>query len=198
LVLGLSLSLTTLSWAQDDAAPQPVDSPTKAYSIVPPKGWDAVSGELSAKELDKLPEGVREHYDKNTTDIMFMDLNTEGGKDAFKDNLNVVVLDEEVPIADDLKKELEKILVGQYTSLFTEFKLESFEGKDFGALKGILIQGTYKLLDYDLFLYQALISGPGNALVVTCTMEKSRKDDRIKICDEAFSSITFKKKDETP
>ena len=169
--------------------PQPHTS-SKGYSIMSPTGWEVVSGELDQQELEKLPRSIRDHYDPRTTDVMFMDL--AGSKDnEFKDNLNTVVLDEPVPISEELIGELKTILTDQYKSLFENFELVSFEQATFGENAAVRIQATYTLLGYNLVLYQALMTGPTKTLVITCTMDQARKDDRIKTCDEAFTSVKF-------
>lgn len=188
--LGGALTASSLL-AQPAAETTQTHDSAKGYAISAPAGWEAVSGELNAEELEKLPTNIREHYDPKTTDVMFMDLST--GKDSeFKDNLNVVVLDEPVPVNDELIAELKNILTDQYQSLFENFELKSFEKITLGANQAIRIEATYTLLGYNLVLYQALMSGQNKALVITCTMDQARKDDRIKVCNDAFASVAFK------
>ena len=123
LVLALvsaSLLLVSTAFAQD-----PFKS-GKGYSILPPTGWEVVSGELAAPELEKLPPNVRDHYNPKETDVLFMD--SAAAKDSdFKDNLNVLVLDEPVPINPELLTELKDVLTEQYKSLFDSFQLVAFE-----------------------------------------------------------------------
>ena len=184
----VTLGLAGVALAQDAPAPH---KSTKGYSILAPTGWEVVSGELDPQELEKLPTSVREHYDPKTTDVMFMDLASNTEMNDFKDNLNIVVLDEPVPISDELIADLKEILTEQYKSLFEGFALTVFEKTKFGENDAIKIEATYTLLGYELVLYQALMTGPTKALVITCTMEQSRKEDRVKICSESFSSVSF-------
>lgn len=189
-LVGLVSLIATPVFAQDEGdAAEPFKSP-RGYTIVPPSGWEVVSGELDEAELQKLPKNIRDHYDPKTTDAMFMDLVTDK-ESEFKDNLNIVVLDEAVPINDDLVGELKQILTDQYKSLFEEFELKSFEKTTFGNNEAVRIEATYKLLGYDLVLYQALMAGPDKALVITCTMDQSRKEERMKTCTESFKSVAF-------
>jgi len=182
---------TTTALAQDDEKKPAVHESKKGYTIKSPTGWEVVSGELEGDALEKLPTNIREHYDPKTTDVMFMDLSS-GKDDEFKDNLNVVVLEEPVPVNDELIGELKDILSDQYNSLFEDFQLQTFEKTKFGENEAIRIEATYKLLGYDLFLYQALMSGESKSLVITCTMDQSRKADRMQTCTDAFGSVAFK------
>src|SRR5690606_3963321 len=150
--------------------------------------WQVVSGELDEAELQKLPKNIRDNYDPKSTDAMFMDLVTDK-ESEFKDNLNIVVLEEQVPINDELIGELKQILTDQYKSLFEEFELKVFEKSKFGANDAVKIEATYTLLGYKLVLYQALMAGPDKALVITCTMDQSRKEARMKACTDALRSV---------
>ncbi len=185
LALFFLLCVVSAATAQD-ATPY---KSNKGYAVQPPSGWEWVTGELEPAELERLPQTIREHYDPNTTDAMFMDLS--GKDDAFKDNLNVVVLDDVIPLSPELVEELQRILTQQYESMFESFNLEAFEMAQYGPHSAVKILATYKLLDYELVLFQALMSGPKNSLVLTCTMEKSRRDDRINTCGQAFGSVKF-------
>lgn len=184
----------SMASAQDG---EPVTHKGSGYSLTAPAGWEVVSGELEEAEVGKLPEKIKEHYNSKSTDVMFMDLATggEGAENEFKDNLNVVVLDEPVPITDELVAELQGTLNDQYGKLFENFKLEKFEKSKVGAHDVLKIHASYELLSFKLYLFQMLVSGPAaapdKALVVTCTVAQSRKDEREGVCDNAFASLAF-------
>ncbi|MDX9721730.1 MAG: hypothetical protein RBU37_13350 [Myxococcota bacterium] len=162
----------------------------KGYSITPPAGWESVVGELGEEELAKLPPTVRDHYNPKETDVLFMDAAPAKDTD-FRDNLNVFVLDEPVPISPELLEEIKGVLTEQYRSLFDSFQLVAFETAKYGENDAIRIEATYTLVGLNLVLYQALMSGPTKAVIVTCTLDSARKADREKFCTDAFASVKF-------
>lgn len=190
LATGTVLTVGSLS-AQPAPAPSATHTSPKGYTINAPGGWETVSGELDPEQLAKLPTNIREQYDPKTTDVMFMDLSAKRDSE-FNDNLNIVVLDEPVPVTDELINDLKNILTDQYQMLFDNFELKSFGKTTFGSNDAIRIEATYTLLGYNLVLYQALMSSDNKALVLTCTMDEARKEERMKLCSETFGSVQFK------
>jgi hypothetical protein len=184
--------------AQDD---RPAYKSAKGYSILPPQGWEVISGELDDAEFKKLPPEVQNNYNPKSADVLFMDLTgvTAGSASKdFRDCLNVAVIDETIPVNEELSKELEKILGEQYSNLLQNFQVSAFETRQFGQHKAIHIRASYEALNHKLFLYQALVAGPGNTVVLTCTVDDTRKADRMKQCEDAFASLTFEGAEPAP
>ena len=197
---GLALSVALLALVVSNGFVQAQDTENKAvaaihqseqgYSIISPAFWEVVTGTLSDEEMQKLPEDIRATYDPKTTDVIFM--NSKVGEGEFNDNINVVVLAERIPVSEELIAELKPILTEQYKKVFKEdFALESFEAATFGEHAAVEIKATYRLLGYDLYLHQALISGANKALVITCTLERSRREGSDNLCNASFASVKF-------
>ncbi len=192
LALLIAAAFTSSATAQEGERP-PYKS-TKGYSILPPAGWEVVSGELDDQEFKKLPPEIQNNYNPKSADVLFMDLSgaaAGGDKKDFRDCLNVAVIEEAVPVNDELSKELEKILGEQYGNLLKNFQVSAFETRKFGVNQAIHLRASYEAINYKLFMYQALVTGPDKTLVLTCTVDESRKNDRMKQCEEAFSSLAF-------
>lgn len=163
------------------------------YTIVPPAKWILVSGNLSDKELSKLPENVREHYNQRNTDVLFM--NIEGldkPTQGFKDSLNLVTVNEAVPLTDELVTELKGVLKQQYASMFEKFELKSMEKSKLGERDIFEVVGEYAILNYKVKMHQVFIPLKADSLVVTCTFEDSREEEVAPLCKQALESLKFK------
>jgi len=165
-----------------------------SFTITPPKGWILVSGNLGDKELAKLPENIREHYNSRNTDVLFMNI---AGLDqqptqGFKDSLNIVTVTEEIPLTDDLVKELTDVLKQQYVNMFDNFEATSMEKSKIGARDVFEVKGTYSILNYSIMMRQVFIPLSNVSLVMTCTYESSHEDDVADLCDKAIRSLEVK------
>ena len=163
------------------------------YTIVPPAKWILVSGNLGDKELSKLPENVREHYNQRNTDVLFM--NIEGldkPTQGFKDSLNLVTVNESIPLTDALVAELKEVLKQQYGSMFEKFDLKSMEKSKLGDREVFEVQGEYAILNYKVKMRQVFIPLESTSLVVTCTYEESREAEVTPLCAKSLESLTFK------
>ena len=179
------------------------DTPSESYdggsfSIVPPANWLLISGSLTDRELSKLPENIREHYNQRNTDIIFMNIESlDAETKGFKNNLNIVTINEAIPISDDLVKELTTILQQQYDAMFAQtFKLEKTEivSLDDIDAKAFYLSGTYTVQDYSIKMEQTLIPSQGESLVLTCSYETGKPDteETAKKCEAAIKSLKLK------
>ena len=83
-------------------------------TITPPDGWMLVSGSLGDKEMNQLPENIRAHYNARNTDVLFINIDSLDKPVAgFKNSLNIVTINEEIPLTPELVKELEGVLKDQ-------------------------------------------------------------------------------------
>lgn len=165
-----------------------------SFTITPPEGWILVSGSLGEKELAKLPENIREHYNARNTDVLFMNI---AGLDqqptqGFKDSLNVVTVAEQIPLTDDLVKELTDVLKQQYKGMFDNFASSSMEKTKIGARDVFEVKGSYTILNYSIMMRQVFIPLSNASLVMTCTYESSHEDTVAELCDKAIRSLEVK------
>ncbi len=192
------LALTMFSsgaMAQDNAA----DDTNRehnggSFTIVRPEGWMLVAGNLSDKELKKLPENVREHYNMRISDIIFMNISSPDANDkGFKDSLNIVTIDESIPLKDELVKEMSSVLKQQYDSMFESFELESTELTKLNDIDVLMLKGSYSVSGYSIKMEQVLVPSKKESLVLTCTYDskKERAEEIIGACREAVKSLKF-------
>ena len=128
---------------------------------------------LSEKELNRLPNNIREHYTRPTSDVIFIDLSSPDAADAksFKDNLNVIAIGEAIPLSDELIAELTTVLKAQYSAMFENFVLESAEKSKLNDVDVLLIKGSYGVLNYAVKMEQVLYPASSNAYVMTCSYD---------------------------
>lgn len=184
-------ALPAVSMADEPAESEPYTGSN--YTIVPPAKWILVSGNLNDKELSKLPDNVREHYNQRNTDVLFM--NIEGldkPTQGFKDSLNLVTVNEAVPLTDELVTELKGVLKQQYASMFEKFELKSMDKTKLGEREVFEVVGEYAILNYKVKMRQIFIPLNSNSLVVTCTYEESREAEVAPLCEQSLKSLSFK------
>lgn len=191
-----SLFFGGMAFSQESGAAksEPVDCDT--FTITPPAGWIRVAGMLSDKELARLPQNIREHYTRPTSDVIFIDLESpdEAQTKSFKDSLNIVSIGESVPLSDELITELTSVLKAQYGAMFENFELESSEKTKINDVDVLLIKGKYGVLNYSVKMEQVLYPSKDNAFVMTCSYDADSADsaDSIAACRKAMESIQVK------
>lgn len=164
-----------------------------SYSLVPPGTWFVVSGDISEKDRMKLPAAVREHYNPRAVDAMFMDIkDLAEEKPDFKDSLNVVIINEVVPVTEELKAELSTVLEQQYESMFEGFELGATELGKIGDSPAFIISGKYSILNYKVKMVQWLVPSKSDSLVLTCTFDQSREEATLKACTDAVNTLKLK------
>ncbi len=169
-----------------------------SFSIVPPANWLLISGSLTDKELAKLPENIRDHYNQRNTDVIFMNIESlDAETKGFKNNLNIVSINESIPISDELVKELSTILEQQYDSMFAQtFKIEDSKTITLDNVGGkvFYLSGTYTVQDYVIKMEQILVPSKTESLVMTCSYETNKPDtdETAAKCNEAFKSLKLK------
>lgn len=186
-----SLLFGGAAFAQESA---PVDC--DSFVITPPEGWLRVAGMLSEKELNRLPNNIREHYTRPTSDVIFIDLSSPDAADSksFKDNLNIIAIGEEIPLTDELIAELTTVLKAQYSAMFENFVLDSVEKSKIKDVEVLLIKGSYGVLNYAVKMEQVLYPTESNAYVMTCSYdaESENSAETIADCRKAMESIQIK------
>lgn len=186
-----SLLFGGAAFAQENA---PVDC--DSFVITPPEGWLRVAGMLSDKELNRLPNNIREHYTRPTSDVIFIDLSSPDAADSksFKDNLNIIAIGEEIPLTDELIAELTTVLKAQYSAMFENFVLDSVEKSKIKDVEVLLIKGSYGVLNYAVKMEQVLYPAESNAYVMTCSYdaEGEKSAETIAGCRKAMESIQIK------
>ncbi len=166
-----------------------------SFTIAAPAGWQLVSGNLSQKEIQKLPENLREHYNMRNTDVIFMNIPTQDAETkGFRDSLNIVTISDPIPLNEDLVKELSNVLKQQYESMFEKFELESTQISKVGNLEVLQVKGAYSVLNYKIKMEQYLVPSKQESLVLTCTYDTSKSDasDIIGACNKAVESLELK------
>lgn len=195
--VALSMLLAANAFADapnGDAAPEKYDGGT--FSLIPPKGWLIVSGNLSEKEVQKLPENVREHYTLRNTDVIYMNLDApDADTKGFKDSLNIVTINEPIPLSDELVKELTTVLTQQYETMFENFEFESAKQIKLGEIDVLQVKGGYKVLNYDVRMEQYLVPSSKESVVLTCTYDSSKDKaaEIIKACTDSVHSLVISK-----
>ena len=177
-----------------DSASEKYDAGT--FSITPPRGWMLVSGNLSEKEVQKLPENVREHYTLRNTDVIFMNLDApDADTKGFKDSLNIVTINEPIPLSEDLVNELKTVLTQQYEAMFENFEFESATQTTLNDIDVLQIKGGYKVLNYDVKMEQYLVPSSKESVVLTCTYDasKDKAAEILKSCTDAVKSLVIAK-----
>ena len=187
---------STSAQAQEDAGSQEASRyDGGSFTVAPPAGWQLVSGNLNPKELQKLPENIREHYNARNTDVIFMNIPTRDAETkGFRDSLNIVTISDPIPLNDDLVKELNNVLKQQYESMFEKFELESTQVTKVGNLEVLQVKGSYTVLNYKIKMEQYLVPAKKESLVLTCTYDTSKSDasDIIGACNKAVESLELK------
>ena len=166
-----------------------------SFTITPPNGWQLVSGNLSQKEVQKLPENLREHYNMRNTDVIFMNIPSQDAEaKGFRDSLNIVTVSDPIPLNDDLVQELSNVLKQQYESMFEKFELESTQITKVGELEVLQVKGAYSVLNYKIKMEQYLVPSKRESLVLTCTYDTSKSDasDILAACNKAVESLELK------
>ncbi len=193
IVLFFATLSTSVAVAQEPVPENDKKFESPYYTISIPNNWTTVTGELEPKELEKLPQSVREHYNPQAMDAMFVNLSDEELKDdAFKDCINVVIIDDEIPATDDLVAELKGLMEQQYSSIFEQFRLLNFDWVKKEGPKMLNVQAQYKLLNYELNLEQYLIPSDKKSIIITCTYEKSREAALRNLCAKTVTSLQIK------
>lgn len=163
------------------------------YSIQAPSKWILVSGVLGERELAQLPENVREHYNQRNSDVLFMNIDSiETMTPGFKDSLNIVTVNEPIPLSEDLIKELSTVLKQQYSSMFEQFELESIGMTKLRDLDVLKLVGKYQILNYSVKLIQTFIPSKNESLVVTCTFEASKEELVSGLCQNSLETLILK------
>ncbi len=193
-----SMLFSASAFAQDKAEDGAVGESDKynggTFTIVPPGGWILVSGSLSQKEIQKLPENVREHYSMRNTDIIFMDIaSPNADAKGFKNSLNIVTINEAIPLNDSLVSELSNVLKQQYEAMFEKFELETPTVTKLGSMDVLLAKGSYTILNYAINMEQYLVPSKNESLVLTCTYDSSKSNsaEAIEKCRNAVKSLVL-------
>ena len=195
LPLAVAAMIATPAFAQ---APEDESYNGDSYVITPPANWLLISGTLTPKELAKLPENIREHYNqRNNSDVIFMNIDAlDAETKGFKNTLNIVSINESIPISDELVKELSTILSQQYDSMFAQtFKMEDSKIIELDSVgKAFYLSGTYTIQDYTIKMEQALVPTKSESLVITCSYETGKPDteETAAKCDAALKSLKLK------
>ncbi|MBO4349698.1 MAG: hypothetical protein J6A01_01975 [Proteobacteria bacterium] len=190
----LLLTSSTFALAQEEAN-ESSRYDGGSFTIAAPAGWQLVSGNLSPKEIQKLPENLREHYNMRNTDVIFMNIPTQDAETkGFRDSLNIVTVSDPIPLNEDLVKELSNVLKQQYESMFEKFELESTQISKVGELEVLQVKGSYSVLNYKIKMEQYLVPSKQESLVLTCTYDTSKSDasDIIGACLKAVESLELK------
>ena len=163
------------------------------YTMNAPENWSLVTGELNESELRKLPQNLRDQYNAQTTDVMFVNLNDATLKDEdFKDSINTVIIDEKIAVSDESLNALKTVLEQQYQQIFENFKLKKMQIRTIKDTPAFEIIAEYKILNYELQLQQYLIPSTEKSLVITCTYDIQRQEQLSKICNDTLEALNFK------
>lgn len=185
---GLAALFAVAAHAAAGQEAMPFES-TKGYRMSGPAGWSIVSGRLSDEEKARLPEQIRNAYDPSKTDVIFMEAADAGG---FRDNLNVVVVEQAVPANDDSVEQLKPVLLNQYKALFKDFELLGIGVRAVKDGPRVLeVRGNYELLGNKLFMHQMLVPGEKRTLVVTLTAKRPGADAGTRILEKSVCSIAW-------
>ncbi len=192
-VLFILSCFATIAMAQEPVPEENKTFESSTYDVSIPNNWTTITGELDSNELEKLPQSVREHYNPQAMDAMFVNLSDKDIRDDdFKDCINIVIVNEVIPNTDEMIAELKTLIEQQYASFFEEFRLLNFDWVTQSGRKALNIQAQYKLLNYELGLEQFVISTDKNAIILTCTYERSRESAMRDICSKTFTSLKTK------
>jgi len=163
------------------------------FTIEPPAKWLLVSGNLSENEMKKLPANVREHYNQRNTDVLFMNIDGADAKPlGFKDSLNIVTVNEPIPLTEELVRELSAILKQQYAAMFEQFEVASIGVQKLRDMDVLEVAGSYTILNYSVRLLQIFVPSKSESLIITCTYEATREDLVRPLCRRAFESLVLK------
>lgn len=175
------------------AAPQetkPFES-KKGYRITGPDGWSEVSAQLTEEQKARLPEKIRKLYNPASMDVMFME--AEGPEtQAFRDNLNVVVVEEALEPSEETVGLLKTAFVEQYKAVFQDFELLGMEVRDLkDGPRVIEVRVNYTLLGNKLLMHQMLVSGKKRSLVVTMTAKRGGGPAASRLLEKAVTSVKW-------
>ncbi len=178
--------------AKADVKAEPKRYDGGSFTIMPPSDWLLVSGNLDAKDIAKLPESVKEHYNSRSTDVIFMDISSaDDAAKGFKDSLNIVTINEPIAVSEDLVSELKNVLQQQYETMFEKFKLDTMEITKMGAYDVVSVKGSYTVLNYNIKMEQIMVPAKKESFVLTCTYDSDQEGavDSIRSCREAMESL---------
>lgn len=194
----LTMGLATNAMAQDNTDNANNEEVSKydggTFTITPPKNWLLVSGNLDPKDVAKLPDNVKDHYTQRNTDVIFMDISSpDADAKGFKDSLNIVTINEPIPLNADLVKELTNVLKQQYDSMFEKFEFETIEVAERNGQNVLSVKGSYTVLNHKVNMEQTLIPAKKESLVLTCTYETSKEnaDAVIEACRKSVDSLVL-------
>jgi hypothetical protein len=191
-----------------------------AFAMTSPAGWVELSPdnyeEAFARLGDKLPKSLKDGLSNRRIEVGFVKLLDEPN---FSPNINVVVLNTEVPELDEKQlAEGAQVLTGEYKKVLESFKLEkselvtvdeltSAQFSSSGALKLKTAEAkgsgeetapgwnTFKedvpaqWRTFNLKLSQTLVPGKKRAYIITCTSEASQHQEYRRSFDDAIESF---------
>lgn len=158
-------------------------------SFVYPEGWTAVSGGLLAGARNTMRPDIQTWMTQNSVQVLLIH-NGRDGSD-FRENLNVVVEEQQLPLSDRTLKTLGTAVAGQYESMGA--KLEDFHARidRVGTNQAAVIEYriTFPGRPAALRQKQVLIPGGGRTYVVTCSAEADSFADHARSFDDILASI---------
>ena len=193
-LMGILMLLPLSLWAQEEVPSEDgmIEYEGTLYKMRLPN-WLKVTGEMSKPELSRLPVRLSEQYLPNNSDVMFMHVENDGQKsEVFKDNINVVIVQEKIAFSDAFVSQLKTVLEQQYKDMFDNFSLSTIGMIKLGEKDALSIRAGYSIMNYNVFLMQVMIPGEKQSFVVTCTYDSQRDEEVSKICKQVFESFEIK------
>ena len=104
-----------------------------------------------------------------------------------------MTISENIPLSEDLVKEMKDVLTQQYQGMFTDFEMTDFELSKLNGQDVLVVKGNYTVINYKVKMEQTLVPHKDEALVLTCTYDSTREDAMtiIENCQKAVKSLTF-------
>ena len=190
------------------------------FALAPPSGWVMLSPdnyqEMFEKLGSRLPKSLQDGLSNRRIEVGFIKLLEEPN---FSPNINVVVMQTEVPELDE--KQLEEgsqVLSAEFKRVLESYKLEKSELVTVDELTSAQFssRGTLKLkvadakgsvresipgwptykeetpaqwVSFDLKLTQTLVPGKKRAYIITCTSDANQNREYKRAFDEAIDSF---------
>lgn len=177
------------------------------FAMSVPKGWVILTAdnyqEMFQKLGDRLPKGLQEGLSHRRTEVGFLKLMEDAD---FSPNINVVVIEGDVPPLDESQiEEASNALTAEFSRVLDSYKLEKSELVTVDELNSLKFSSRGQLKfrvsnqqaqnsadewkTYDLRITQTLVPGRKKAYIVTCTAEALRSQDSKRDFEDAVDSF---------
>ena len=158
------------------------------FSFTYPDGWVAVN----RGTLEDLNQVVQKWVSKNKIDFERVKvLVIRNGKEEFLENVNVVVLDQEIPLNQNTLGKMKDVVVQQYQRVGAKADNVQARMKKFGNRNTVVVDYNLQLprAPFPVRQRQVTFPGGGKSYIVTCTAKTDTFDHNEPVFERILTSF---------